>query len=176
MDYKEITDLIRLVGKSNIADLTIEQGDFRIRLKTLDALQVQSAQVVHGPAVQHAVTTAPAAPALQPAPAPPPAPAAAVARPAEATPAAESAADESSYVTVRSPMVGTLYRRPSPDKDVYVKVGDTVSVGTVLCVIEAMKLFNEIECEVSGTVVRILAEDASPVEYDQPLFLIDPKG
>ncbi len=73
-------------------------------------------------------------------------------------------------------MVGTLYRRPSPDKDVYVKVGDTVSVGTVLCVIEAMKLFNEIECEVSGTVVRILAEDASPVEYDQPLFLIDPKG
>jgi acetyl-CoA carboxylase biotin carboxyl carrier protein len=174
MDYKEITDLIRLVGKSNIADLTIEQGDFRIRLKTLDAMQAQSAQVVHGPVPQHA-PAAPAAP--QPAAAAPaPSPAAPETRPAEAAPAADSPGEESSYVTVRSPMVGTLYRRPSPDKDLYVKVGDTISVGTVLCVIEAMKLFNEIESEVSGTVVRILAEDASPVEYEQPLFLIDPKG
>ena len=85
-----------------------------------------------------------------------------------------AAAETTNYVTIKSPMVGTFYRSPSPDKDAFVKIGDKVSKGTVLCIIEAMKLFNEIESEVSGTIVKFLAEDAAPVEYDQPLFLIQP--
>ena len=92
-------------------------------------------------------------------------------RPAEKT---EAASDDSKFVTIKSPMIGTFYRKPSPDKDVFANVGDEVSVGKVVCVIEAMKLFNQIESEVSGKIVKILVDDATPVEYDQPLFLVDP--
>lgn len=174
MDYKEITDLIKLLGKTNIADLTIEQGDFKIRLRTAEGLPVSNIQTqvmpaMVAPVAQPSVAAAPVAAA--------PAASASPAAGAPAAPAAAASADGGKdYLTVKSPMVGTLYRRPSPDKDVFVKVGDTVGKGTVLCVIEAMKLFNEIESEVSGTIVKIFPEDASPVEYDQPLFLIDPKG
>ena len=165
MDYKEITELIKLLGKTNIADLTIEQGDFRIRLRTAEGLPTSNIQ----PQLISTVAAPPPQPAAAPAPAVAPAPAAPV--------AAAAAPDQGKdYVTIKSPMVGTLYRRPSPDKDVFVKVGDKITQGTVLCVIEAMKLFNEIEADVSGTIVKIYAEDSSPVEYEQPLFLIDPKG
>jgi acetyl-CoA carboxylase biotin carboxyl carrier protein len=87
---------------------------------------------------------------------------------------AEAASDDSKYITIKSPMIGTFYRKPSPDKEVFVNVGDEVSVGKVVCVIEAMKLFNQIDSEVSGKIVKILVDDATPVEYDQPLFLVDP--
>jgi len=169
MDYKEITDLIRLLGKTNIADLTIERGDFKIRLRTAEGMPAGT--VVAAPVPMQMPVSAPA-PAATAAPATPAAAAPAQASTAPA-PAPQAASD---YITVKSPMVGTLYRRPSPDKDLFVQVGDKVSPGTVLCVIEAMKLFNEIESEVSGTIVKIFPDDASPVEYDQPLFLIDPKG
>ena len=96
----------------------------------------------------------------------------------EAAPASEEAApaaeDDSKYITIKSPMIGTFYRKPSPDKDAFASVGDEVSVGSVVCIVEAMKLFNEIESEVSGTIVKVLVDDMSPIEYDQPLFLVDP--
>ena len=107
-------------------------------------------------------------------PAPQQVPAAAPASAPAATPAAESASDDSKFVTIKSPMIGTFYRKPAPDKDVFVNVGDEVSAGKVVCVIEAMKLFNQIESEISGKIVKILVDDATPVEYDQPLFLVDP--
>ncbi len=166
MDYKEITDLIRLLGKTNIADLTIEKGDFRIRLRTAEGMPGQP--VTMQPQVFSAT---PGSTSASP---PPPAHEAQAAPKAQVPPAPAEALTD--YVTIKSPMVGTLYRRPSPDKDLFVKVGDKISPGTVLCVIEAMKLFNEIESELSGTIVKIFAEDSSPVEYEQPLFLIDPKG
>jgi len=163
MDYKEITELIRLIGKTNIADLTIERGDFRIRLRTAEGMPAGAVIASPAPMQMSAPAAAPAPAQVSSTPTPP----AAAAAPVEAP---------SDYHTIKSPMVGTLYRRPSPDKELFVKVGDKVVPGMVLCVIEAMKLFNEIESEVSGTVVKIYPDDASPVEYDQPLFLIDPKG
>jgi len=167
MDYKEITELIRLIGKTNIADLTIERGDFRIRLRTAEGMPAGAVAPAPAP-VQMAAPVAPpvAAPAAAPAPV----------SSAPTPPAAAPVEAANNYHTIKSPMVGTLYRRPSPDKELFVKVGDKIAPGTVLCVIEAMKLFNEIESEVSGTIVKIFSDDASPVEYDQPLFLIDPKG
>ena len=103
------------------------------------------------------------------------APVAAAPAPVAATPVAPAEAEENSkYVTIKSPIIGTFYRQPSPDKDAFVSVGDSVSAGDVVCIIEAMKLFNEIESEVSGTIVQVLVENASPIEYDQPLFLVDP--
>jgi acetyl-CoA carboxylase biotin carboxyl carrier protein len=169
MDYKEITDLIRLIGKTNIADLTIERGDFKIRLRTAEGMPAGTVVAAPVPVQMPVSAPAPAAAAA------PVTPAAAAPVQASATPAPPPQAS-SDYITVKSPMVGTLYRRPSPDKDLFVQVGDKVSPGTMLCVIEAMKLFNEIESEVSGTIVKVFPDDASPVEYDQPLFLIDPKG
>ncbi len=167
MDYKEITDLIRLLGKTNIADLTIEKGDFRLRLRTAEGMPAQVVQAAPAPAA--AQSSQPSAAAANPAPAP-------VAASPAAAPAASPEAADKDYIIIKSPMVGTFYRRPSPDKELFVKVGDKISAGKVLCVIEAMKLFNEIEAEIGGSIVKIFAEDASPVEYDQPLFLVDPKG
>jgi len=155
MDIKQIQDLIRFVAKSGVNEVSIEQKEFKITIKTN-----QAATIVH--ANVSAETGAPAPQAV-----------AQIAAPvAEAAPAAE---DTSKYITVRSPMIGTFYRSSSPDKPLLVNVGDEISVGSVLCIIEAMKLFNEIESEVSGRIVKVLVDNASPVEYDQPLFLVEPK-
>jgi acetyl-CoA carboxylase biotin carboxyl carrier protein len=154
MDIKQIQDLIRFVSKSGVNEVSIEQKDFKITIKTNEA----------APAVYHATLPAPAPVAAAPV--------------AAAAPAAEpvaAIADTSNYITIKSPMIGTFYRSASPEKPLFVNVGDEISSGSVLCIIEAMKLFNEIESEVSGRIVKILVDNASPVEYDQPLFLVEPK-
>jgi acetyl-CoA carboxylase biotin carboxyl carrier protein len=160
MDFKQIQELIRLINKSNIGEISIEEKGFKIVIKQK---QDQVQQVVAAPIYAQApMATAPAA-----------LPPAATAPAAEKTkPAAEPAA--SNLLTIKSPMIGTFYRRPSPDKPIFAEIGDEVTPGKVVCIIEAMKLFNEIESEVKGKIVKILVEDASPVEYDQPLFLVDP--
>jgi len=166
MDLKEIQNLIKFVARSGAAEVNLETEDFKINIKTESAvLSEAKTQVISMPQ-----PVAAPAPALAPAPAAPTAEAPA----APAAPAAEATEDDSKYITIKSPMIGTFYRRPSPDKDLFVNVGDEISEGTVVCIIEAMKLFNEIESEVSGKVVKILVDDQSPVEYDQPLFLVDP--
>jgi acetyl-CoA carboxylase biotin carboxyl carrier protein len=158
MDIKQIQDLIRFVSKSGVNEVSIEQKDFKITIKT-----AQEPTVVHATIPTAApVAAAPAAQAL---------PAAA---PAAQAPAAAPAADTSNYITIKSPMIGTFYRSAGPDKPMFVNVGDEISSGSVVCIIEAMKLFNEIESEVSGRIVKVLVDNASPVEYDQPLFLVEP--
>ncbi|MCR6721600.1 MAG: acetyl-CoA carboxylase biotin carboxyl carrier protein [Chitinophagaceae bacterium] len=159
MDFKQIQELIKMINKSNIGELTVEQKDFRI---TIRQKEDQVTQVIAAPA---------AAPVYQAAPAAPAAPAAAAA-PAQDKKAAEAPA--SNLLTIKSPMIGTFYRKASPDKPSFVEVGDEVAPGKVVCIIEAMKLFNEIESEISGRIVKVLVDDASPVEYDQPLFLVEP--
>jgi acetyl-CoA carboxylase biotin carboxyl carrier protein len=162
MDLKQIQELIRFVSKAGVSEVQLEQDDFKIVIKT--GKEAPQGMVQGAPQqIYHAATPVQIAPQ-----APTEAPQAA----APAAPKAEAA--EANYETIKSPMIGTFYRKPSPDKDVFVKVGDTVSKGQVVCVIEAMKLFNEIESDVSGKIVKILVEDTSPVEYDQPLFLVEP--
>ena len=158
MDFKQIQELIKLVNDSNIGEVTIEQKDFRI---TVRQKEEQITQMVSAP-MQHQMYSQPQPQAL------PPAPAAGA-----ETPRTEAAAP-SNTITIKSPMIGTFYRRPSPDKPNFVEIGDEVSPGKVVCIIEAMKLFNEIESEVKGKIVKMLVDDASPVEYDQPLFLVEP--
>jgi acetyl-CoA carboxylase biotin carboxyl carrier protein len=164
MDLKEIQNLIKFVSKSGVSEVSMEQGDFKITIKTdnpVEQVMVQAAPVnIAAPAQQPQV--------MQP-----------VASnegngEAPAAPVVAASEDESKYVTIKSPMIGTFYRRPSPDKDIFVNVGDTIAPGDVICIIEAMKLFNEIESEISGKIVKVLVDDQSPVEYDQPLFLVDP--
>ena len=154
MDLKGLQNFIRFVAKSGAQEVSLETDDFKITVKT----GPDGVVYAQAPAVA-AAPAAVAAPAAAP-----------VAAPAAAAPAE----DTSKYVTVSAPMIGTFYRKPSPDKPVFVNVGDTVKAGQTVCIIEAMKLFNEIECEVSGTVVKVLADDMKPVEYGQPLFLVDP--
>lgn len=160
MDLKEIQNLIKFVSNSGVAEVKLETGDVKITIRTtleghapeityLQQAPIPQALPQAAPAIQAAAPVAPAAPAA----------------PAD---------DTSKYVTIKSPIIGTFYRRPAPDKAMFTEVGNTVAKGDVLCVIEAMKLFNEIESEVSGKVVKILVDDMSPVEFDQPLFLIDP--
>jgi acetyl-CoA carboxylase biotin carboxyl carrier protein len=157
MDIKQIQDLIRFVSKSGVNEVSIEQKDFKITIKTNDAPTFVNASI---PAQPLAAAAAPQ-PVTLPASAP--------------VETAAPIADTSNYITVKSPMIGTFYRSASPDKPLFVNVGDEISSGTVLCIIEAMKLFNEIESEVSGRIVKVLVDNASPVEYDQPLFLVEPK-
>mgnify|MGYP000455674043 FL=1 len=157
MDSKELLNLIRFVAKSGVSEVKYKTKDFEINIKTPLAGSEAVSYVPQPVAYQ-----APAAPVAAPA-----------AAPATET-KAESTSDDSKYITIKSPMIGTFYRKPSPDKDVFVNVGSEVKNDTVVCVIEAMKLFNQIEAEVSGKIVKILVDDASPVEYDQPLFLVDP--
>jgi acetyl-CoA carboxylase biotin carboxyl carrier protein len=167
MDFNQIQELIRMVSKHKLAELKLEQEDFRLVIRNQSGAE---APIVSTPVV---IPAAPPVVAVAPpaaAPAPAENPAAAPASPA-AAPAAENNAG---FVTIKSPMVGTFYRSPSPDKGAFVKVGDTVDAGTTVCIIEAMKLFNEIESDVKGKIVKVLVEDATPVEYDQPLFLVDP--
>ena len=160
MDIKDIQNLIKFVSKAEVSEVKYKTKDFEITIKT--PLGGSEVSYMQQPAVYH---TAP----QQAAPA-----AAQASAPVANTPAADAVSDDSKCVTIKSPMIGTFYRKPSPDKDVFVNVGDEVSNGKVVCVIEAMKLFNQIESEVSGKIVKILVDDASPVEYDQPLFLVDP--
>ena len=152
MDIKQIQDLIRFVSKSGVNEVSIEQKDFKITIKTDH----------QPPAVYQAVVPVAA----------PPVEAAHVAH--ASAPAAAPVADTSHYTTIKSPMIGTFYRSASPEKPLFVNVGDKIEPGSVLCIIEAMKLFNEIESETSGRIVKILVDNASPVEYDQPLFLVEP--
>ena len=155
MDIKQIQDLIRFVSKSGVNEVAIEQENFKITIKTNQAATVYHANIPEAPQPTTALAHQPVA-------------AAAVA------PAAPPAEDTSKYITIKSPMIGTFYRSASPEKPLFVNVGDEIKTGSVLCIIEAMKLFNEIESEVSGRVVKILVDNASPVEYDQPLFLVEP--
>lgn len=157
MDFKQIQELIKMVNKSNISELSIEQDTFKITIKQKDN-EVQ--QVIAVPAVAPVQAAA-----VQVAP---------VAAVPAATTAAAPAAKADNLVTVKSPMIGTFYRSPGPDKPSFVNIGDEIAPGKVVCIIEAMKLFNEIESEVSGKIVKVLVDDASPVEYDQPLFLVEP--
>jgi acetyl-CoA carboxylase biotin carboxyl carrier protein len=160
MNIKEIEALIKFVQKVGVSEVSIEQKDLKITIKTHPGGQPIT-QVMHA-----APMMVPAAPAQM-------APMAAAA-PAAQTPATQKVSDESKYITVKSPMIGTFYRTPSPDKPVFVNVGDEIKPGKVLCIIEAMKLFNEIESEVAGRIVKVLVDNATPVEYDQPLFLVEP--
>ncbi|WP_242157256.1 acetyl-CoA carboxylase biotin carboxyl carrier protein [Aestuariivivens sediminis] len=160
MEIKEIQNLIKFVAKSGASEVKLEMDDIKITIKTAGDSDTT---------VVHQVPAAPM-PQMQQVAAPVPPPVAAE----PAAPAAAPASEDSKYITIKSPIIGTFYRKPSPDKPLFVEVGQTIAEGDVLCIIEAMKLFNEIESEVSGKVVKILVDDASPVEFDQPLFLIDP--
>ena len=159
MNIKEIQDLIKFVAKSGVNEVEIEQKDFKITIRSQETAKEEKQIIVQA--------AAPAVPAV---------PAAPIAAAPAAVPVVPVAveAEDSKYVTVKSPMIGTFYRSPGPDKDMFVNVGDTIGNGDTLCIIEAMKLFNEIEAELSGKIVKILVDDATPVEYDQPLFLVDP--
>jgi acetyl-CoA carboxylase biotin carboxyl carrier protein len=161
MDFKQIQELIKIINKSNIGEISIEEKEFKITIKQKEE-NIQT--VVAAPAPVYA-----AAPVQTPAPPAIPAPAQAT---AAAPPVAAPKADN--LITIKSPMIGTFYRKSSPDKPSFVEVGDEVTPGKTVCIIEAMKLFNEIESEVSGKIVKVLVDDASPVEYDQPLFLVEP--
>ncbi len=163
MNIKEIQDLIKFVAKSGVSEVEIEQKDFKITIKSGEKEEAQK-QIVVQAAAPVAIPAAPAA-----------IPAAPVAAPVAATPEAPPASEgDSKYVEVKSPMIGTFYRSPGPDKDAFVSVGSTIKPGDTVCIIEAMKLFNEIEAEITGKIVKVLVDDSSPVEYDQPLFLVDP--
>ena len=154
MDLKEIQSLIKFVANTGVAEVKLETGDVKITIKT--TLESAAPEVTY---VQQAPVQA--------------APQIAASAPAAATPAAPAADDNAKYITIKSPMIGTFYRKPAPDKAVFTEVGSTIQKGDVLCVIEAMKLFNEIEAEVSGKIVKILVDDMSPFEFDQTLFLVD---
>ncbi|MDG2425124.1 MAG: acetyl-CoA carboxylase biotin carboxyl carrier protein [Flavobacteriales bacterium] len=176
MNINEIQDLIKFVAKAGVTEVEIERKDFKITIKSelpakrgkvaatakaLEALEVQQMQAVLAAPAVAAATTPLAAPLAAP-----------VAVAAE--PAAAESEQDTGLIEIKSPMIGTFYRRSSPDKDAFIEVGQQVNVGDTVCVVEAMKLFNEIESEISGKVVKILVDDNSPVEYDQPLFLVEP--
>ena len=162
MDFKQIQELIKMINKSNIGEVSIEEKGFKLTIKQKEE-PVQ--QVIAAPMQSHPVVNMSAAPAVLPQAQPAAAPDKA-SKPAETAP--------SNTITIKSPMIGTFYRSPSPDKPSFVNIGDDIEPGKVVCIIEAMKLFNEIESEVKGKIVKVLVEDASPVEYDQPLFLVEP--
>ncbi|HEY4208222.1 MAG TPA: acetyl-CoA carboxylase biotin carboxyl carrier protein [Puia sp.] len=162
MDFKQIQELIKMINKSNIGEVTIEEKGFKLTIKQKEE-PVQ--QLIAAPLQAQPVAAMAAA-------APPVAQPAAASAPEKAAKAAEAPAGNT--VTIKSPMIGTFYRSPSPDKPSFINVGDDIEPGKVVCIIEAMKLFNEIESEVKGRIVKVLVEDASPVEYDQPLFLVEP--
>ena len=157
MDIKEIQNLIKFVAKSGVSEVKIENEGFKLTIKNKPEYVTAAT-----PVTQVAMTTTP-----QPA---------AIAQPLE--PAVEQQTtndtDDSKYITIKAPIIGTFYRKPSPEKPAFVEVGDTINKGDVVCIIEAMKLFNEIESEFSGKIVKILVDDATPVEFDQPLFLVEP--
>ena len=157
MNLKEIESLIKFVQNSGVAEVSLEQKDFKITIKATHESSVVShiPQFVHAPApLHHAPANLAAAPVKE---------------------SGNPSIDESKYITIKSPMIGTFYRSSTPDKPVFVNVGDEIKQGQVLCIIEAMKLFNEIESEMEGKIVKVLVDNSTPVEYDQPLFLVEPK-
>jgi acetyl-CoA carboxylase biotin carboxyl carrier protein len=161
MDLKDIQNLIKFVAKSGASEVKLETEDVKITIKTgSDDSKNETTYIQHIPTMPGQQQQMMAQPQ----------------QPVETTTAAAPVAvsEDSKYITIKSPIIGTFYRKPSPDKPVFVEVGDSISNGDVLCVIEAMKLFNEIESEVSGKIVKVLVDDSSPVEFDQPLFLVDP--
>lgn len=161
MDIKEIQNLIKFVAKSGASEVKLEMDDIKITIKTgSEESRSEGTYVQQIPVMAQPQASAPS-PAAAPAAAP------------VATETAKSE-DDSKYITIKSPIIGTFYRKPSPDKPSFVEVGSTIKAGDPLCVIEAMKLFNEIESEVSGKIVKVLVDDSSPVEFDQPLFLVEP--
>lgn len=162
MDLKSILELLRFVSKSDLSEVIVEEGDFRLTIR-----RGTGGVVVSSPPIAVMPPSAPQPPSV-----PSSVPAPAVPASQEPTPEPSPSPKKTQYI--RSPMVGTFYRRPSPDKEPYVKVGDIIQPGQVVCIIEAMKLFNEIQSEIGGRIVRILVEDGQPVEYDQPLFEVEP--
>lgn len=160
MDLKEIQNLIKFVAKSGASEVKLEMDDVKITIRTGESHKGETTIVqsipVSAPVAQAPVAAQPAQPV------------------AETPDASKESADDSKFITIKSPIIGTFYRKPAPDKPVFVEVGQSINQGDVLCVIEAMKLFNEIESEVSGKIVKVLVDDATPVEFDQPLFLVDP--
>lgn len=163
MELKEIKELIKLVSEAGVSEVDVERGDFKLSIKKTEEKTVvvqqtpQTVLTAAAPVVQQPMVVSPAS-ADSSAPSAPAAP----------------VASTSNLITIKSPMIGTFYKSPSPDKPSFVNVGDEIKPGKVICIVEAMKLFNEIESEVSGKIVKILVENASPVEYDQPLFLVEP--
>jgi acetyl-CoA carboxylase biotin carboxyl carrier protein len=158
MELKEIKELIKLVSESGVSEVEVEKGDFKVSIKKIE----DKTTIVHAAPTMHAAPIATN-----------PAPAQVTAFPTEKMEAPVSV-PVSNLITIKSPMIGTFYKTPSPEKPSFINIGDEIKPGKVLCIIEAMKLFNEIESEVSGKIVKILVENASPVEYDQPLFLVEP--
>lgn len=158
MDLKEIQNLIKFVANSGVAEVKLEMDDVKITIRTTLEGNVTEATYVQQLPVQNALPQAAAPQQIAPVAAAPEAP----------------VVENAHYITIKSPIIGTFYRKPSPDKPMFVEVGKSIAKGDVLCVIEAMKLFNEIESEISGKIVKILVDDMSPVEFDQPLFLVDP--
>ena len=161
MDIREIQDLIKFVAKSGVSEVSLETDDFKLTVKTESPNKSGKDTIVYQVAAE-----APANMPIAAAPAPAITPIASI-----PAPLAEVA---SNTITIKSPMIGTFYRSSGPDKPLFVNVGDEVAPGKVICIIEAMKLFNEIECDVKGRIVKVLVDDATPVEYDQPLFLVEP--
>lgn len=164
MNITEIQDLIKFVAKSGVTEVEIEKKDFKIVIKSELKGKVEQQYIVQAAPAVAPVALPIAAPVATPSTAP-------ASTPSTPAPAEK---DDSKYVVIKSPMIGTFYRSAGPDKDAFVSVGQSVSKGDTVCIIEAMKLFNEIESEVAGKIVKVLVDDASPVEYDQPLFLVDP--
>lgn len=166
MDFKQIQELIKMINKSNIGEVTIEEKGFKLTIKQKEE------------PVQHVIASAPQATSFYPSPIAAQPASAPVSSPQQTlgSDKSKNAADTATenLLTIKSPMIGTFYRSSSPGKPAFVEVGDEVAEGKVVCIIEAMKLFNEIESEIKGRIVKVLADDASPVEYDQPLFLVDP--
>ena len=169
MNLKEIHELVKIINKSNVSEISIEMKDFKITLKAKGD-EGEDAKMGAQPQIAVPVQQQPVRDLQQNEEALPQADETEIKEPTGDSP------DESNYITIKSPMIGTFYRAPGPDKDPYVKVGDQINPGDVICTIEAMKLFNEIEAEVSGKIVKVLVENATPIEYDQPIFLVDPTG
>lgn len=175
MTFEEIKALIQLINKSELAEFKFSDGEQKIVIRTAKYSSGKQ-QVIHNIAPSSPQIQAPAAITPQPT-TPVSGPSADTEKPKAAETAANTEGGATgSYLEIKSPIVGTFYRSAGPDKPAYAKVGDTVDKGTVVCIVEAMKLFNEIESEVKGKIVKVMVEDASPVEYDQVLFLVDPKG
>lgn len=177
MTVKEIQDLIKLINRLELSEFKMKEGDFKLEVRTKHYVDQQADNgnvtapppIISVPSVPQPFPAQPAAPA-------PPTTSPAPAQQADLPPTTNEneAGEDAKYLPIKSPMVGTFYRSPSPDKGPYAKVGDSVAAGDTVCIIEAMKLFNEIESEVSGKIVKVMVEDAQPVEYDQVLFLVDP--
>ena len=167
MKLTEIQDLIKFVAKSGVSEVELETKEVKIVIKTPAGKKADAPVYVQTAPAPQVITTAPQQVVQTSAP---------VSTPAAPTTPALPASDDSKYLTIKSPMIGTFYRSAGPDKPVFVNVGDEVGAGKVVCIIEAMKLFNEIESDIKGKIVKVLVNDATPVEYDQPLFLVDPNA